>query len=181
MGGVDVGDQGIRVEFKNRLGLRFVGGDPLLDDAVGSIVHAVVLERALAHPAGQFLAIRTGEVEDLVDLQEVGDHLGLRDIARNAVEYQKVDVRLVNVGVAPVVDLGFPQLDGQFIRHQIAAAGIMDEALADGGAGVERAEDIAAGAVEEARDGPEDFPLGALARTRRAEDQECGTFGVECL
>jgi hypothetical protein len=120
-------------------------------------------------------------VEDLVDIEELGHHFGLRDVPRDAVEHQEIDVRLVDVGIAPIVDLGLPQLDRELVGHQFAAARVVDKALAEGGAGVQRAEDIATGTVEEARDGTEDLPLGSLARARRAEDEECRTFGIECL
>ena len=131
LGGIDIGHELLRIVIQDRFGLRLVGGDALVDHLVARVVDTVVLERALAHPAGEFVAVRAGKMEDLMDLEILGEHFRLADIARDAVEHEKIDVRLVDVGVAPVVDLGLPEVDRELVRHQFAAARILDELLAE--------------------------------------------------
>ena len=69
-------------------------------------------------------------------------------------------------------DVLLPQADGEFIRHQLAAAGVFPEDPAHLALQIERAEDIAAGAVIKAGDGAEDLALSAFAGARGAEEED---------
>ena len=90
-------------------------------------------------------------------------HFAALPTITGTVEDQAIDVRLVKSGVSEIVDLSFPELDGQFIRDQLTAAGILHELLSQRGPGIERAEHITAGAVEKPGDAAEDFSLGAFS------------------
>jgi hypothetical protein len=68
-----------------------------------------------------------------------------------------------------VADVRTQQLHRDLIRHELAATGKFDEFFPDGRASIERTEDIAHRKMEEARDGAEDFALGALAAAGSAE------------
>src|SRR5207245_5630061 len=59
------------------------------------------------------------------------------------------------------------------IRHQLPAAGILQEYLADGAVGFQTAEHIAASAMEKIRYRPQDFTLGPFTGAGRAEKQHC--------
>src|SRR5205085_1451456 len=80
------------------------------------------------------------------------------------------------------LDVLLPKLDGEFVRHQFAAAGVFLELAAHFAGEIERSEDVAGGAVIEAGDGADDLPLGALARAARAEGKDgsvVGSLGVD--
>ena len=169
-----VGSLGVVVE--DGLRLRFVDADALLDDFLLGIIEAIVLERALPQTAGQFGAVWAAEMKDLQHFDVLLHELSLLHVARDAVQNQEIDVRLELVSAYAVMDAGAPQLDGDLIRHQLAAARIGHKLLPQLCAGVERAEDVAASHVMKARDSPHDQPLRALAAARRAEDEEGAVF-----
>ena len=162
-GGVDVGDFFRSVEFEHGLALVFVGLNAAFDGFVFGIVPAVFLERAFAQAAVEFLTIGATEVEDVDDVDVLLHDLGLLDIARDAVEDEEVDVGLEEVALGFTVDVGFPELDGEFVGDEFAAAGVVHELLAKDCAGIEGTKDFAAGTMNEARDAPEDGALGAFA------------------
>lgn len=172
LAGVDFGDEGGGVVLEDGFGLGLVGGEAFLDDGVAGVVEAVVFEGAFAEAAGEFGAVGAGEVEDLEDLDVLLHVAGLLDVAGDAIEDEEVDLGFELVGFDTVFDVGLPELDGEVIGYELAAAGVFDEFLAEGGAGVEGAEDIAAGEVVEAGDAAEDDALGAFAAAGGAEDEE---------
>jgi len=57
-------------------------------------------------------------------------------------------------------------------RHELSLAGIFQESLAEIGADIDRAEDIAASAMIKAGDGAENFALSTFAGARRAKKKE---------
>jgi len=120
-------------------------------------------------------------VEELVDVDVGGHVFGLLAIAGDAVEHEEIDLGFKDVGFDAVFDVGLPELDGEVIGHELAAAGVFDEFLAEGCAGVEGAKDIATGEVMEAGDMAEDLTLGAFAAAGGTEDEEGlkgSVFGV---
>jgi hypothetical protein len=180
LGGVDLGDA-VAIKIEHGFGLGLVGGEAALDDGVAGVVEAVVFEGALAEAAGEFGAVWAGEVEELEDVDVVGHVFGLLAIAGDAVEHEEIDLGFEDVGFNAVFDVGLPELDGEVVWHELAAAGVFDELLAEGCAGVEGAKDIAAGEVMEAGDVAEDLTLGAFAAAGGAEDEEGlegGVFGM---
>jgi len=92
------------------------------------------------------------------------------DVPGDAVEYEEVDVGLEEVGLDLGVDLCFPEPDGQFVGDEFSLAGVVDELLADLRAGVQGAEGVPAGEMEEAGDAAEGFPLGAFTAAGGTEE-----------
>src|SRR5205823_18334 len=97
---------------------------------------------------------------------------GLPDIPRNPVKDERIDVRFKLVRLHGRVDRRSPQLDGDFVRHELAFARVFKEGFADFRAGVDRAEYIAAGAVIKARDRPQRFALRPFAAAGRAKEDK---------
>ena len=119
-------------------------------------------------------------MEDFFYIDHFIHDLGLADIARNAVEHEDVDIWLEFVRIDCGVDPGLPKLDRDIVRHEFAAAGIFKKGAADLGARVERAKDVATGAMKKARDGAERTTLGAFAAAgrRRKEGRWCISLEV---
>ena len=172
LGGVDVCDAFARVEVEHGFGFGFVGADAAFDGFVAGVVEAVFLEGAFTDSAVEFLAVWAGEVEDVEDVDEGGHEAGLFDVSGDAVEDEEVDVWLEAVAFGAGVDVGFPELDGEFVGDEFAAHGEFDEFLSEGGTCVEGAEDLAADEVDEAWDAAEDGTLGAFAAAWGTEHED---------
>jgi hypothetical protein len=65
-----------------------------------------------------------------------------------------------------------PELDSYIIRHELALARILEEGFADFCARINRAENIATGAMIKAGNRAERFPLCSLAAARSAKEDE---------
>ena len=65
-----------------------------------------------------------------------------------------------------------PEFYGHIVWDQLTAAGVFDEFLADGCAGVEGTKHISASEVVEARDAAQYLSLRPLATAGSAEDEE---------
>lgn len=179
LGGVDLGDA-VAVVVEHGFGLGLVGGESALDNGFAGVVEAVVFEGALAQAAGELGAVGAGKVKELEHIDVVGHVFGLFAIAGDAVEHEEIDLGFEDVGFDAVFDVGLPELDGEVIGHEFAAAGVLDEFLAQGSAGVEGAKDISAGEVMEAGYVPEDLALGAFAAAGGTKDEQ-GLEAGECL
>lgn len=173
LGGVDVGDPFAGVEVEHGFAFFLVGADAAFDGFVAGVVEAVFLEGALADAAVEFLTVRAGEVEDVEDVDERFHEAGLFDVAGNAIEHEEIDIGLDEVHFGAGVDICLPELDGEFVGDEFAAAGVFDEFLAEWGTGIEGAEDFTADEMDEAGDAAEDGSLGAFAAAGGSEDQEC--------
>src|SRR4051812_32896454 len=93
----------------------------------------------------------------------------LADISRNAVEHQDIDIGLKRVRVHGRIDLRFPELDGNFVRHQLAFARVVEKSGAHLRPRVDRSKYISTGAMKKARDTAEGASLGSLAAAGRAK------------
>lgn len=102
----------------------------------------------------------------------------LPDIARDAVKNEEIDIRLVDVEFAPVIDLRSPKLDRQLVWNQLPTTGVVNKFLSKRSASIQGSEDVAAGAMEEPRDGAKHFSLSSLPRSGCTENEEGGTLGV---
>src|SRR5580765_7352140 len=116
------------------------------------------------------------EIENRFHLERVGEHSGLVDVARDAVEHERVAGRMEATGVLAVVNELPPQLNGRLIRHKLAAAGVFDEHTRERVRSRERAEDVAAGEVEKIRNSAEDFALRAFASAGCAKEKNGAIF-----
>ena len=121
-------------------------------------------------------AIRAGKVKHFFHVDHLLHDLGLVHVPWNAVEHERVDVGFEFVRVDRGVDRLFPELDRDVVRNELAFARVFEKRLADLGARVDRAENVAAGAMIEARDRAERFALGAFAAARGAEKNKRVVF-----
>ena len=85
---------------------------------------------------------------------------------------EEIDVGFKKVALGFAVDVGLPELHGEFVRDEFAEAAEVNELLAEGRAGVQSAKDFAAGAVDEARDATEDRALGAFPAAGGAKHED---------
>src|SRR6516162_9838409 len=99
-------------------------------------------------------------------------------IARNAIEDECVLVRAKTAGLRGGFDRLPPQLNGRLVRHEFAAAGVINEDPADFTVDRQVPEHITAGAVKEVGNVAEDFSLRAFARAWRAEEKYGAIFHV---
>src|SRR5215831_16646842 len=100
----------------------------------------------------------------------------LADIARDTIQNEDIDVGFEFVGLDGSVDARLPKFDRDLIRHQLPLAGVFQESSTHLGSRVERAEDIAAGNMEEARNRAKGTALCSLAAARRAEKKVSDVF-----
>ena len=104
------------------------------------------------------------------------DHLlhdfRLAYVPRDAVEHENVDVRFEFVRVHGRINRFFPEFDRNFIRYELAFAGVVQKCFAHFRARVDGTENVAARAMIKARDAAKCFALRAFATTRRAEEDE---------
>lgn len=170
--GIDVGDFFRRIVLEHGLALVFVSPDAPFDGFVPGIVPAVVFECPFTEASFEFLAVRAGEMEDMEDINIALHDLGLLHVPGDPVEDEEVDIRLEEVAFGTAVDICLPELDGEFIGDEFAPAGVMDKLLAERGAGIEGPEDIAAGAVHEARNAAQDGTLSAFAAAWSPKHEE---------
>jgi hypothetical protein len=169
------------VVLNQRSSLPFVSFDSVRNDVIAGIVVTIILQGTLAHASRKFITIRTSQMEDPMHFEIAVKNLRLARIARNAVEKQNIDIRLVDIRLDPVVELGLPQIDCELVGHQFPLAGVVDEALPQFRASVERSEDVATGAVIKARHGSQDLPLGSLTCARCSDEEDGGVAGLSVL
>ena len=173
---IDLVDQFRAVEIEQRFGFRLVRFEPAADHFLIGIVETIVFQSPLFQPRYELHAIRAGKVEDLLHVDDVAHDARLAHVARDAVEDERVDVRLESMRADDVGDVGLPEFHGDVVRYELALAGIFEELLAEFRARIQRAKDIAASTVEKARDRSQNLALCPLAAAGRAEDQVCPVF-----
>lgn len=174
--GIDAVDDFPAIKVQHRLGLAFVGFEPRADDFDVRIVQPVVLERAALHPRNEVFKIGAAHVKDGGDVDKFAEHFCLMDVARDAVEHQRIAARMKPPGRRQAVRELLPQLDGWFIGHELAATGVFDKNSSQRGIGTQVTEHIAATAMNEAGNRAENFSMRAFARAGRAEHENRAVF-----
>src|ERR1051325_7060340 len=94
-------------------------------------------------------------------IERLFEHLGLMFVAWNAVQYERVLLRAKSARFGTGIDKLAPQPNGGFVGYQFASARVLQEYLAHATVVFHAAEDIAARAMEEVRNGAQN-----LARSR---------------
>ena len=169
------------VVFEQRARLVLVGLETVLDHFFVGVVEPVVPQSAALETIDQFGAVRTGQVENPPHPHRVLQHLGLVEVARDAVEHEEVVVGMEGVCLDALFDADFPQLNGDLVGHEFAAAGIFEKLPPEGSAQIQSTEDIAAGAMEIPRHLAEGSSLGSFAAAGGAENQIGLVFAHEGL
>src|SRR5437868_11006964 len=98
--------------------------------------------------------------------------LCLIHVPRNAIQHQSVDIWLKFVSIDRGINRFLPKLDRNLVGNELAFTRVLEEGFAYGCPGIDRAKDIAAGAVEKARDTAQSFALCAFAASGRTEEDE---------
>ena len=161
-----------RIIRKHGLRFRLVGIEATLDDLFVRVVEAIVFQRALFQARKKGFTARAREVKHFFHVDHFLHDFRLADVPGNAVEDERVNVRFKLMRVHRRLDRLPPELDRNLIRHELTFARVFQEGFADFCARIDRAENIAAGAMIKARDRAERFPLGAFAAARGAEQNE---------
>ena len=167
--------RGIIVEDGFRLG--FVSLDPALDNVIPGIIEAVVFQSPFAEAAAQFLAVRAGKMENAHYFDVRFHDTGLADIPWNTVQDQEINIGFEVMGIDLGTDVGLPELHGEFVRDELAFGGVFYKSFTEWSAGIQRAENIAAGKVDKTGNAAKDRALSALAAAGSAEYEE-GLVGV---
>jgi hypothetical protein len=173
---IDVDDEVGAIVLEQRLGFVLVGDETLADDLLVGVIEAIVLDGAALEALHELVTIGAAQMENLPHVDEWLEELCLGDIARNAVEYEKIDVRAELMSFHAVLNAYAPKLDCDFVRDELAFTGVLDESLAEGGAGIDGAKDITAGAVKKAWNRTERDTLSSLAASRCTKDQISSIF-----
>jgi hypothetical protein len=90
-------------------------------------------------------------------------------VPRDSVQDEDFAVGMELVYHLHPLDVLLPEPDGDFIGHKLSLARVLPKHAAHFALEIERSEDIARGAVVEAGDGSDDFPLRAFAAAGGAE------------
>src|SRR4030095_8615678 len=109
-------------------------------------------------------------------LDDVLHDLRLARVARNSIEHQVIDIGLEGVRADMIANPHFPKLNRQVVRHELAAGRVIDELLPERCTGIQSPENIAARAMKEPRNRPQDLSLSALAAARSAENEDRAIF-----
>ena len=118
-------------------------------------------------------------MKDLFHIDQLIHDLGLTDVARNAIEDEHIDIGLELVRIDRGIDAGLPKLHRDVIGDELAPAGIFEKRTPKSGARVDRAKNVAASAMKEARDRAKRATLGALASAGRAKEKISRVFHRE--
>ena len=119
------------------------------------------------------------QVKNADHVQRILQHLRLGNVARDAVQHQRVLLRMKPARLGIGIDKITPKLNRGLVRHQFTSAGILQKNLSDGAVVLEAAKYFAASAVEKIGDTAQDFALSPFSGSRRAEQQHSAVFHRE--
>ncbi len=164
------------VKFQDRHRFIFVNFEPFTDDVQVGVVEAVFLDGAALNAVDEAFFVIAFEVENGDDIKNAAQHFRLMNIARNAIQHQRVMLGMKPADLGGVDDVLPPKLDRRRIRHELAATGIFDKNFSERTIRAQIAEHIAARAMEKIWDDAENFALRAFARTGRAKKKNAAVF-----
>jgi hypothetical protein len=170
--GIDVRGELGSVKLKDGHGLFHVNFLAALNHFDINIIEPVLLEGATLEAVVDLGFVRALQMEDAADVEFIAEDLRLVDVAGNAIENEEIDVGFEASGLHHAIDLIGPKADRNIVRNQLAFARILQKSLAEIGADIDGAKNIAAGAMKKAGDGAENFTLGSFARTRSTKKKE---------
>ena len=120
--GVDMHDHLIAVVSQQRPGFLVVGLEPVFDHLFVGVIETVVPQGTPLEALDQLGPVRAGQMKNFPHPDNVLQHLCLVDVARDAVEHQKIVVGMKSVRLDALIDADLPKLDRYFVRHQFATA-----------------------------------------------------------
>ncbi len=180
--GVDLVDDLFSVEVQHGSGFFFVNFQTFADHIEIGVVQAIVLEGAPLHPGDEIFLFIGRKIKNGDDVERIFQHFRLMQVARNAVEHQRVRIGMKPPHLRGGVNEFAPKFDGGPVGHQRTFAGVFNENFPKFAFRAQVAENVAASAVEKIRDNAEHAAVGALARTGRAEHEYGAIFQASlCL
>src|SRR5207237_6837484 len=139
---------------------RFVKSQTALDHFFIRIVETIVFQRPLLQARKESIPVRAGKMKDLLHVDQLIHDFGLPDISWNPIEHQHIDVGFEGMRVHGRIDLRFPQLDGDFIRDELAFARVLEKSATYLRPRVNRPKNVSTGAMKKARDAAKRVALG---------------------
>src|SRR5882762_138849 len=167
--GINLVYQFLAVKIQNRPRFSFVGFKTIPDDVYIGIIETIFLERTALQPFHELVDLRAAQVKNAHNGQSVRHDLRLRGIPGNAIKDQGVFFRMEASGPGAVLDKFVPELDGGFVGHEFAAAGVIKENFADFAVVFQASENVSAGAMEKTWDSAKNLALGAFASSGGAK------------
>lgn len=174
--GIDTMHEMFAVKIQDGLGFLFVRLQAIADHVQAGVVQSIFLQSAALHAQHEIVEILAAQIKDRDDVQRVAQHFSLVPIAGDAIQHERVGFRNEPAGLGGVFDELAPKVDGRFVGHQFAPAGVIEENAADLAFDREITENITAGAVIEVGDVAQDLALGSFARARGAEEEDRAVF-----
>lgn len=170
--GVDLVDEFLREELEDGGGFLSVDLETSSDDVFLCVVGAFFAEGAALEAFDHGVLIDAVEVDEGEDVGVELEEPALGEVAGDAVEDEELGVGAVLVAGLLGLDVLLPEFDGEGVGDELASGGVLAEDFAQVGEGVERAEHVAGGEVEEAGDGGEDLALCPFADAWGAEEKD---------
>ena len=120
--GINMHNHVITVVSQQRPGFLVVGLEPVFDHLFVGVIETVVPQGTPLEALDQLGPVRAGQMKNFSHPDNVLQHLRLVDVARDAVEHQKIVVGMKSVRLDALIDADLPKLDRYFVRHQFATA-----------------------------------------------------------
>ena len=119
----------LAVKTENWARLLFVHFEPMPDDVKVGVVQTVFLESATLESVNERIEIGAVQEKDRFHIQQAIKHLGLMQIAGDAVQHEHIGLGIETASAFGVLDEISPELYGRLIGHELAATGVFDENL----------------------------------------------------
>ena len=157
--------------LKHWLGLGIISGQTLADDLLVGIIKTVVAQRPLLQACDEFVTVGAGEMKNAFHLNVLLHEDRLGDIAGNPVENEVIPRGFEFTRLGGLANRLVPETHRHFIGHELPLAGIFQEGGSQFRGGIQRAKNIPAGAVVEARHLAKDLSLCSLAASGGSKNQ----------
>src|ERR1051326_1816553 len=144
--GVDPVDDLLAVKVQDRLCFSMVGFESCLDYVDIRIVEPVLFQGPTLEPLNEIVGFGAAQIENGFYVQCLAEHLGLVDVSRNAIEHQRIVVRMKTPDFRHIINELVPEFDRRLVRNQLAATGVVEEDFANVAVGFEAAKNVPAGA-----------------------------------
>src|SRR4030095_3749196 len=109
--------QFLRVIRKHWFRFFFVNIEAALDNLLVCVVETVVLQRSFFEPIKERVATWTREMKYFFYVDHLLHDLGLPNVSRNTVQYQRIDVRLEFMRFHGRIDRLSPKLHFDIVRN----------------------------------------------------------------
>ena len=157
------------VVLEDRTGLSIVDLESPSDDPLVGVIEAVLLDGPFLHALDHRVEVGAHEMNDREDVEVRRQCFGLSEVSWDAVEDEEIDLGFEKAQDRLGMHVLTPHLDGELVGDEFASGGEVEKLGAKIAGGIQRAEDITTGKMEEPRDLAENLALSPLAGSRGAE------------